>query len=287
MPIDVGKVGGARLPDLESSWDETGVILYHLGIGAGDPPTSESELSYCYEPNLKVLPSFATIPPFEALAHVPGLDGMDVNPMKLLHGEHQIEIHRQLPVTATVKTVSRITGVHDKGKGALIVVESISSDQGGPLFTNRASLFARGEGGFDPTGSGQVASEDETYAPDRPADLVVEVPTIPQQALLYRLNGDRNPLHADPAFAALGGFERPILHGLCSFGMVCKAVVDHALGGRVGSVAEYRARFSGVVFPGETLLVSMWRESEIVHLAATTKERSLPVLTSAYVRASV
>jgi acyl dehydratase len=287
MPIDVGKVVGARLPDLETSWDETKVILYHLGVGAGDPPTSETELSYCYEPNLKVLPSFATIPPFEAMAHVPGLDGIDLNPMMLLHGEHEIDIHRPLPVTATVQTVSHITDVFDKGKAALIVVESVSSDQAGPLFTNRASIFARGEGGFDQTGTGRIAEEREPYSPYRAADLVVEARTIPQQALLYRLSGDRNPLHADPAFAALGGFDRPILHGLCSFGMVCKAVVDHALDGQAASVAAYRARFAGVVFPGETLVISMWREAELVHLEATTRERSLPVLTNAYVQVRV
>lgn len=287
MPIDVGRVVGARLPDLETSWDEAKVILYHLGVGAGDPPTSETELSYCYEPNLKVLPSFATIPPFEAMAHVPSLDGIDLNPMLLLHGEHEIEIHRPLPVTASVHTVSQITGVYDKGKAALIVVESVSSDQAGPLFTNRASIFARGEGGFDQARTGQVGSEREAYVPDRPADLVVEARTIPQQALLYRLSGDRNPLHADPALAAFGGFERPILHGLCSFGMVCKAVVDHALGGQSTSVASYRARFAGVVFPGETLVISMWKEADLVHLEVTTRERSLPVLTNAYVRLRV
>ena len=287
MPIDVGKVVGARLPDLETSWDEARVILYHLGVGAGDPPTSDSELSYCYEPNLKVLPSFATIPPFEAMAHVPGLDGIDLNPMLLLHGEHEIDIHRPLPVTASVRTVSRIAGVYDKGKAALIVVESISSDRAGPLFTNRASIFARGEGGFDRARTGQVAPEREAYMPDRAADLVVEARTIPQQALLYRLSGDRNPLHADPAFAAFGGFDRPILHGLCSFGMVCKAVVDHALGGQSTAVASYRARFAGVVFPGETLVISMWKEAELVHLEVTTRERSLPVLTNAYVRLRV
>jgi acyl dehydratase len=287
MPIDVGKVVGARLADLETSWDETRVILYHLGIGAGDPPSSETELSYCYEPNLKVLPSFSTIPPFEALAHVPGLDGIDLNSMMLLHGEHEIEIHRPLPLTATVQTISHITGVYDKGKAALIVVESVSSDQAGPLFTNRASIFARGEGGFAQTGISQATANPEAYSPDRAADLVVEAKTIPQQALLYRLSGDRNPLHADPAFAAFGGFDRPILHGLCSFGMVCKAVVDHALGGQAASVAAYRARFAGVVFPGETLVVSMWREAEIVHLETTTRERSLPVLTNAYVRVRV
>ena len=287
MPIDVGKVVGAGLPDIESSWDEARVILYHLGVGAGDPPTSESELSYCYEPYLKVLPSFATIPPFEAMAHVPGLDGMDLNPMMLLHGEHEIEIHRQLPATASVHTVSRVTGVYDKGKAALIVVESVSSDQAGPLFTNRASIFARGEGGFDQNGTGQAAPGQERVPPDRAADLVVEAKTIPQQALLYRLSGDRNPLHADPAFAAMGGFDRPILHGLCSFGMVCKAVVDHSLGGQAPLVAAFRARFSGVVFPGETIVISMWREAELVHVEATTRERALPVLTNAYVRVRV
>lgn len=280
MPIDVGKVVGARLPDLETSWDEAKVILYHLGVGAGDPPTSETELSYCYEPNLTVLPSFATIPPFEAIASVSGLDGVDLNPMMLLHGEHEIELHRPLPVAATVRTVSTVTGVYDKGKAALIVVESVSSDPAGPLFTNRASIFARGEGGFSGQSSGGQAPSRQGRIPDRAADLIVEARTIPQQALLYRLSGDRNPLHADPAFAAFGGFDRPILHGLCSFGIVCKAVVDHALHGASTSVATYRARFSGVVFPGETLVISMWREANFVQIEATTKERSLPVLTS-------
>lgn len=285
MPIDVGKVVGASLPDLETSWDEAKVILYHLGVGAGDPPTTETELSYCYEAHLKVLPSFATIPPFDALAHVPGLDGIDLNPMMLLHGEHEIEIHRPLPVAATVQTVSKVTGVYDKGKAALIVVESVSSDQAGPLFTNRASIFARGEGGLSAPSPDQPRNGEGP--PDRAADLIVEVRTIPQQALLYRLSGDRNPLHADPAFAAFGGFDRPILHGLCSFGIVCKAVVDQALDGRSSAVASYRARFAGVVFPGETLVISMWREPDVVHIETTTRERSLPVLTNSYVRVRV
>lgn len=304
MPIDAGKVVGARLPDLETAWDEDKVILYHLGIGAGDPPNSEGELSYCYEPNLKVLPSFATIPPFEAMAHVAGLDGIDLNPMMLLHGEHEVEIHRPLPVAAQVQSVSHVTGVYDKGKAALIVVESVSSDDAGPLFTNRASLFARGEGGFSgPDAATSAQSSDQSRAataasgqalparpaglPARSADLMVQSRTLPQQALLYRLSGDRNPLHADPAFAAIGGFDRPILHGLCSFGIVCKAVVDHALGGDPTSVGSYRARFAGVVFPGETLLISIWQEPDGVHVEATTKERSLPVLTNGQIRVRV
>ncbi|MEX0667482.1 MAG: MaoC/PaaZ C-terminal domain-containing protein [Acidimicrobiia bacterium] len=298
MPIDAGKVVGARLPDVKTSWDETNVILYHLGVGAGDPPTSETELSYCFEPNLKVLPSFATIPPFEAMAHVAGLDGMDINPMLLLHGEHEVEIHRPLPVAAKVESISHVTGVYDKGKAALIVVESVSSDENGPLFTNRASLFARGEGGLSsqspdrrraggPAPASDPAPARAADLPSRAADLVVEARTIPQQALLYRLSGDRNPLHADPAFAAIGGFDRPILHGLCSFGIACKAVVDHALEGHSSLVASYRARFAGVVFPGETLVISIWREADLFHIEATTKERSLPVLTNASVRVRV
>ena len=286
MPIDLGKVVGARLPDLSSRWSEQDVILYHLGVGAGDPPTAETELSYCYEGNLKVLPSFATIPPFETIANVIGLDGIDINPMLLLHGEHEIEIHRPLPVAAKVRSASRVTGVYDKGKAALIVVETVSSDEKGPLFTNRASLFARGEGGFsDVNAPGQGRPERDAPGwqdemPARPADLIVESRTIARQALLYRLSGDRNPLHVDPAFAAIAGFDRPILHGLCTFGIVCKAVVDHALGGNTAALTSYRARFAGVVFPGETLLVSLWRDQEVLDIRASAVERDRPVLTA-------
>jgi acyl dehydratase len=281
LPIDLDKVVGAHLPVFDSSWDEQRVILYHLGLGAGDPPTSEVELAYTYEANLKVLPSFATIPPFQALAHVLGVDGFAVNPMLLLHGEHEIEIHRQIPTAGQVQTISQITGVYDKGKAALVVVESVSSDDQGPMFTNRASLFARGEGGF---GGSEVGPEPRAPATRRSADVVLEQRSLPQLGLLYRLSGDLNPLHADPAFAALGGFERPILHGLCSFGIACKAVVDHALGGDTSRVLGYRARFGGVAFPGETLVISLWKDVDTIEVEVMAKERSKPVLTNAAVK---
>jgi acyl dehydratase len=280
MPIDIDRVVGASLPEVGGRWDEDDVILYHLGIGAGDPPTSPNELSYCYEAALRVLPSFATIPPFAAMLNVAALDGMDINPALLLHGEHEIVLHRPLPVAATVQSQSQVTGVYDKGKAALVVVETVTADGSGPLFTNRASLFVRGEGGF----GGPSGPPAPPGPPNRDPDLTVECRTLPQQALLYRLSGDKNPLHADPAFAALGGFDRPILHGLCSFGMVCKAVVDHALGGEPGRVGTYGGRFSGVLFPGETLVVSMWLEPDAVHVNAACLERSSPVLTNARVR---
>jgi acyl dehydratase len=272
VPIDHLKVAGARLPDARSSWDEDQVILYHLGVGAGDPPTSPGELSYCYEANLQVLPTFATIPPFVAMLNVGSLEGLDVSLAMILHGEHEIELHRPLPVRGSAEHHSRVGGLHDKGKGALLVVETVSSDQDGPLFTNRASLFLRGEGGF---GGGEGPAP-VPPPPEESPDLVVESPTLPQQALLYRLSGDKNPLHADPAFAALGGFERPILHGLCSYGMACKAVADNVLAGR--HLSRYRARFSGVVYPGETLVTSIWDRGPEVIVGTATRERGALVL---------
>ena len=175
-----------------------------------------------------------------------------------------------------------MTGVYDKGKAALVVLETVSRAAGDnrPLFTNRFSAFFRGEGGFGGDSGPAAASP----TPDRAPDLVVACPTLPQQALLYRLSGDKNPLHVDPAFAAKAGFDQPILHGLCTYGLVCKAVVDHALGGDVGRVAGYGARFAGVVFPGETVEVAMWHEDGRVLTSARAVERDAPVIVNGSVR---
>jgi acyl dehydratase len=276
MPIDVEKVVGTSPGSVTTSWDEDLVILYHLAIGAGDPPTSPDELKYCYEADLRVLPSFASIPAFEAMLSISSLEGMDVNLAMMLHGEHEVELHRPLPVKSTVSSESRITGVYDKGKAALVLVETVSEDEQGPLFTNRASLFIRGEGGF----GGESGPSPGPAAPARPPDAIVESKTAPQQALLYRLTGDHNPLHADPSFAALGGFDRPILHGLCSFGIICKAVVGNSLEHDVARVARYGGRFSGVVFPGETIITSIWNGPGILHVEAMVKDRDSAVLTN-------
>ena len=171
-----------------------------------------------------------------------GLEGLSFNPMMLLHGEQEIELSGPIPSQAKVDNTAKVSGVYDKGKGALVVVEAQTNDESGrPLFVNRFAAFLRGEGGF----GGEPGPAPGNEPPARDPDHVVESPTLPQQALLYRLSGDKNPLHIDPSFAQLGGFDRPILHGLCSYGIVCKAVVDTALGGDVGAVAGYRARFSG------------------------------------------
>ena len=281
MPIDPGVALGATIAPFTSSWDADDVILYHLGIGAGlGKPTDAAELAYTYEQRLAVLPSFAVVPAFPglvaaALGQVPGLA---VNPALILHGEQDLEIHRPLPVAATVEHRPRVASLYDKGKAALVTIEVESGPAGGdPWFTNRFAIFARGEGGF----GGEAAPPPGNIAPDRAPDAVVESPTMSHQALLYRLSGDKNPLHADPDFAKLGGFDTPILHGLCTHGIVCKAVVDTLLDGDVTAVARYQVRFAGVVFPGETVVTSMWREGEQILLRAVSKEREAPALTNA------
>jgi acyl dehydratase len=282
VPIDIEKVVGAELPPGTSDWGPDDVILYHLGIGAGVPPTDPGELQYCYEQNLKVLPSFGVVPVFGTLMGIMSIPGMQVNPMMILHGEQDLQIHRPIPTQATVSHAARVTDVFDRQKGASVIVEAVSSDESGPLFTNRFSAYVRGEGGF----GGERGPRPGNLPPEREPDHVVESPTLPQQALLYRLSGDKNPLHADPSFAALGGFDRPILHGLCSFGIVCKAVVDGALEGDTTKVVRYRVRFSGVVFPGEAIVTSMWRDENKIIVRAVTKERGSPVLTNAVIEIS-
>ena len=279
MPIDPSKALGAPIAGGTASWDRDRVILYHLGIGAGVPQTDAGELAYTYEKNLKVLPSFGVIPAFGAMGGLGAVPGMQFNPALLLHGEQDLEIHKPIPVAAEVESSGKVAGLYDKGKAALAVLELQTRIKGEsePLFTNRFSLFLRGEGGF----GGESGPPPGNAAPDRAPDGVVESKTLPQQALLYRLSGDKNPLHADPDFAKMAGFDTPILHGLCSYGVVCKAVVDAALGGDTASVSRYQARFAGVVFPGETIVTSWWRDGKTVLIDAKTKERGTPVISNA------
>ena len=285
MPIDVDSVRGAQLEERTSSWGPTDVILYHLGLGAGVPATEPAELPYVYEKGLHVLPTFGVIPAFPMMWDMLRLPGMDVDLSKLLHGEQELELHEPLPVSGDVRTSARVCEVSDKGKAALVVTETITrdarSDQ--PLVTNRFSAFIRGEGGFGTSDGSKPASPAPPTPPDRPADLETDRATLPQQALLYRLAGDMNPIHADPEFARKGGFDRPILHGLCSYGIVCKAVVDDMLDGDVARVRRYRARFAGVVFPGETIGIRMWRDAGAVFVEAHCKERGTPVLSNAVI----
>ena len=281
MPIDPSKALGYEFDPAYTSYSQEDVILYHLGIGGGVPATSENELEYCYEKNLKVLPSFGVIPVFGAIGSIGSTPGLDFNLAMLLHGEQDITIHRDLPTSAELESVGRVAELWDKGKACLAVIEMDTKEKGGdPLFTNRFSLFLRGEGGF----GGEPGPAAGNQAPDRAPDGTCERTLLPQQALIYRLSGDKNPLHADPEFAKMGGFDTPIIHGLCSYGITLKAVVDEALGGDVSKVGRYQARFAGVGFPGETYTISWWNEGDKILVETHSKTRDgAKVITNAAV----
>ncbi|MGP3925419.1 MaoC/PaaZ C-terminal domain-containing protein [Streptomyces sp. 8N616] len=279
MPIDVAQALSAEPRRTDLAWDHKDVLLYHLGVGAGIPATDPDELRYTLESRLHVLPSFATVAG-GALAAAGGLasPGVDIDLAAVLHGGQHIELHRPLPVKGRAAHSSRIAAVYDKGKAAVIVLRSKAEDESGPLWTSDTRIFVRGEGGF----GGERGPSERLELPARAPDITVERPIREDQALLYRLSGDWNPLHADPDFAKRAGFDRPILHGLCSYGITLKAVVDTALGGDVTRVRSYTTRFAGVVFPGETLRVRMWRDGAApgrIQVSVTAVERDdAPVL---------
>ncbi|MFE6959103.1 MaoC/PaaZ C-terminal domain-containing protein [Streptomyces sp. NPDC057696] len=270
MPIDAAKAVAAEPRSAEITWDHKDIQLYHLGLGAGTPATDPDELRYTLESRLHVLPSFATVAG-AGMGVVGGLSapGIDVNLAHVLHGGQTVELHRPIPVKGSATSTSRVAAVYDKGKAAILVLRTEVADADGPLWTSDAQIFVRGEGGFGGDRGPTTRLEAPTGEPDRTVDR----PVREDQALLYRLSGDWNPLHADPEFAKLAGFDKPILHGLCSYGMTLKAVVDTLLDGDVSRVRSYATRFTGVVFPGETLRIRMWRSEGRIQVTVTAVER--------------
>ncbi len=271
MPVDLSAVG-KKLGSVTHTYVERDVMLYALGVGCGT-----DDLPFTYEGDLKVLPTFAVIPSFPAMLNLGG--AMQVNPIMVLHGEQRIELLGPIPTSGTITTTPTIKAMYDKGKGALVVVETESVDARGKLlFRCTSGIFARGEGGF---GGERGPSGSKNVPPDRPPDQSIAYKTLPNQALLYRLSGDMNPLHADPSFAAMGGFDRPILHGLCTYGHAGRAVLQAYCGNDPARLKAFEVRFSGVVFPGETITTDMWQiaPGKIVLTAKT--ERGEAVLSGA------
>ena len=283
MPVNREEAVGASMGERESGWEVDDVILYHLGIGAGVPATDPGELEYTYEKNLKVLPSFVMVAGGRRPSTGGGggfkIPGVEFNLAQLLHGEQDIEIHKELPTSCETISKGRVLDVFDKGKAALVMLENevFERESGEKLYTTRMGAFLRGEGGF----GGPSGPKAGNLPPEREPDGVIETPTLPQQALLYRLSGDKNPLHADPEFAKMAGFDKPIIHGLCSYGIVCKAIVDGVLGGDPTKVARYQVRFRGVGFPGETYLTSYWQEDDRIVVSVQSKERDAPIISNA------
>jgi len=262
MPITLDVVGKTMTPTTFEYTDRD-VILYALGVGAGT-----DELQYVYEQGLKVIPTFGVAPAFPALMGLNTL--ITFNPMMLLHGEQRIVVNKPFPPKGKVTTTGKIKNIWDKGSGAVVVIDAETADEKGDVICiNTFGVFLRGEGGF---GGERGPSGPRNVPPERAPDAVVEMQTLPQQAAIYRLSGDRNPLHIDPNFAKMAGFDRPILHGLCSFGHVARAVIQKFCGGDPDRLKELEVRFSGPVFPGETLITEMWRESDTrIILQAKTK----------------
>lgn len=272
MPIDPSVAVGAELPEVTFSWTASDVALYHLAVGAARDPLDAAGLRYVDDAAPKVLPAFATVAATFHATQAPTVSfpGIDIDLAKVVHGSQQITAHRPLPPEGKATTRKRIVEVQDKGSAAVIISEGVTVDETGePLWTERSSIFAKGEGGF----GGERGASSKVAYPDRAPDVTLQVPTLPNQALLYRLCGDRNPLHSDPAFAAAAGFPRPILHGLCTYGSVCRAVVDELLDGDVVAVADFSATFAGVVFPGETLDVAVWDEADRLLVTASVIDR--------------
>ena len=263
LPIDARLVG-RELSPLRWSWDERDTMLYALGVGA----TVEEDLDVLYEGRgPAVLATFGVIP--STLFLEASMEIVDFDLSHLLHAGQSLELFRPLPPRGEVTTTRRITNVWDKGSAAIIEWESISSEDAGPLARSTATTFHLGAGGF----GGDRGPIAVPARPERDPDHVLHQTTSPDQAALYRLSGDRNPIHIDPAFARASGYERPFMHGLCTFGIIGR-VLAHLPGPDVG--AELRtldARFRGLVYPGESLRIEVWNTGpgEVAFEAFTTR----------------
>ena len=277
MAIDYDDMMQSGATGLASRYDEKDVMLYALGIGMGRDPLDEKELPFVYENNgLKVVPTFASVigrgeaPPERQ--RMP--QKSQINFALVVDGERRITFHKPLPPQCEVVTDERMLAVLDKGegKGAVLVQERATRETktGDKLFTIVTSIFARGDGGFGGSPDGGPALH---ILPERAPDLVKECDTRADQALLYALSGDRNPLHRDPAFAKMVGFPRPILHGLCSYGTACRAVLSTIANYQPERIKQFDVRFSKPVFPGETLVLEMWKDGGAISYRAMVKER--------------
>ena len=270
------KVRGFKAKDITMQYTEMQTILYALGVGVSRDPMNLNDLNFTYEraDEFKILPTFGVVlqqadVAFEGLMSCPGLPNF--NPMMLLHGEQKLEIFKPFPKKQNVEVKTEIVDVADKGKGALVSISTTVLDENkAPICRNTSRLFIRGIGGFGDKG---LSQDTLPSVPKNAPNKVSTDHVLPNQAILYRLSGDTNPLHIAPEMAALGGFDRPILHGLCFYGIAGRAVLKEFCGDDVTKFKSISARFTSHVFPGETLITEMWSTSNGVIFQQKTQER--------------
>jgi acyl dehydratase len=286
MPIDPDVAVGAEVGTREFAWTSSDVLLYQLAVGAGSrlgDNVSADALRWTLDDDaLQVLPSFAVVAPTFHETDPPALDlpGCDINLAQVVHGAQEVHVNGPLPTSGSARLTTRITDVWDKGKAAVIWQEGVATDPGGAeLWRVRSSIFVKGEGGW----GGDRGTSNAVVVPERAPDASTAYTATPQQALLYRLCGDRNPLHSDPAFAKAAGFPAPILHGLCTYGIVLREVIDLMLGGEASAAGGFGARFAGVVFPGETLSIKAWDEPDGIAVTVTVGDDARPALADCFV----
>ena len=277
MPIDHEKLINWKIPEVAQQFTRRDTILYALGVGLGADPCDANELRFVYEPDLQALPTMAIILGYPGPWHAHPDTG--ITRSHVVHGEQSFVIQRPLPVEGEIVGLTRVAGVVDKGKdkGALVMTECTVRDKAGghTLCTLTSTTFCRADGGFGgPAGPAKTPHP----IPAAPPDAVCDLPTLPQAALIYRLSGDYNPLHADPAAAQKAGYPRPILHGRCTFSIAGHAILKTCCGYDPARFRSMAGRFSSPVYPGETIRTEIWRSGSIVSFRSTVPARGVTVL---------
>ena len=277
MPLDYATVKDWRFDEVRQRYDQKDTMLYALGIGLGQDPEDTRQLRYVYEEGLQAFPTMGVVlayPGFWVRDPRTGIDWV-----KVVHGEQRLTVHAPLPASGMVVSRTRNTHVIDKGadKGAIVINErTLHGEDGACLATLRQSTFCRGDGGF---GQGDASPEPLPATPDGDPDLRCELRVAPNAALLYRLNADPNPLHVDPEVARRAGYPRPILHGLCSYGVAAHAIVKSCCDYDASRLTSLNTRFSAPVYPGETLQCDIWRQPDgQIQFLARSRERNVVVM---------
>jgi acyl dehydratase len=277
MPIDYDKLINWKIPEVEQRYTKRDTILYALGVGLGADPCDANQLKFVYEQNLQALPTMAIVLGYPGPWYAHADTG--ITRSHVVHGEQSFAIRQPLPAEGAIVGLTKIAGVIDKGKdkGALVITDCTVRDKasGDTLCTLTSTSFCRADGGFGgPSGPVKPVHP----IPDTPPDAVCDLPTLPQAALIYRLSGDYNPLHADPAYARKAGFRMPILHGRCTFSVAGHAILKTCCGYDPARFRTMAGRFSSPVYPGETIRTEIWRDGNIVSFRSSVPARGVTVL---------